>query len=54
MPRAEAEALPALSPRCPLDGRYVVRDAVGAGVVAAVTTASGAFLRLPPAGAAPR
>jgi hypothetical protein len=54
MPRAEAECLPALGPRCPLDGRFVVRDSCGAGLVLAVATASGAFLRLPAAGGGAR
>ena len=45
MPRAEAEAQPLRS--CPLDARFVVREACGSGAVGVVRTSAGEFLRLP-------
>jgi hypothetical protein len=43
LPRAEAEAQPLRS--CPLDTRFVVREAAGSGAVGVVRTSAGEFLR---------
>ena len=45
MPRAEAEALRLA--RCHLDSRFILRDALGRGIVEAVDTAAGPSVRLP-------